>query len=340
MSEIKPFSGVDDRTRLADVIPLSTPFTLNIFPSNVCNFKCSYCAQSLDNDVFHKEYGVKKEIMSMDIIDRVVEQSKEFDCKYKLVSMMGHGEPLCNKEIPEMIKKIRIADIAERTDIITNASLLTNDMADRLIDAGLDVLRISLQGISSESYKKTSNADLDFDKFYSNIEYFYKKSDGRCKVYVKTMDVSLKDDETQKFYNMFSNVSDRMYIDKVKPVYSKVEYTDDQKNITVDRYGNTHERRIVCPHPFYTLSVWPSGDVSACCALYRPYILGNVGKENLSQMWMSDLHKKFCMEQLSGERFTNPDCRKCCAPDDVAHKEDILDDRREKLLSFFSDTEC
>lgn len=335
MSEIKPFSGVDDRTRLADVIPLSTPFTLNIFPSNVCNFKCSYCAQSLDNDVFQKEYGVKKEIMSMDIIDRVVEQSKEFNCKYKLVSMMGHGEPLCNKEIPEMIKKIKIADIAERTDIITNASLLTNDMADRLIDAGLDVLRISLQGISSESYKKTSNADLDFDKFYSKIEYFYKKSDGRCKVYVKTMDVSLKDDETQKFYDMFSNVSDRMYIDKVKPVYSKVEYTDEQKNITVDRYGNTHEKRIVCPQPFYMLSVWPNGDITACDALYKANILGNVKNGKLSEMWMSDQHKQYCREQLSGKRFVNPCCQKCCAPDDVSHKEDIIDDSREDLLSFF-----
>ena len=47
MAERKPFSGVDDRVKLAEVIPLETPFTLNIFPSNICNFKCKYCEHSL-----------------------------------------------------------------------------------------------------------------------------------------------------------------------------------------------------------------------------------------------------------------------------------------------------
>jgi len=42
-SEIKPISGIDDRIKLSEKIPLKTPFTLNIFPTNACNFRCSYC---------------------------------------------------------------------------------------------------------------------------------------------------------------------------------------------------------------------------------------------------------------------------------------------------------
>lgn len=336
MAEIKPFSGVDDRTRLADVVPLDTPFTLNIFPANVCNFKCSYCAQSLGRDKIYKEYGINTEVMNMEIIDKIIEQSKEFDGKYKLISMMGHGEPLCNKQLSEMIKRIKLADITERTDIITNASLLTHDVSDRLIDAGLDVLRISLQGLSSESYKKISNVDINFDKFYNNIAYFYNKSKGRCKVYVKTMDVSLEKDEFDKFYDIFGEISDRMYIDKVKPVYDKVEYTDSQRDISVDRYGNKHEKRIVCPQPFYMLSVWPNGDVTPCDALYKAGYLGNVNSGSLKEMWLNKVHREFCIEHLSGKRFVNSKCSRCCAPDDVAHKEDILDDKRLELTELLN----
>ena len=43
MAEIKPFTGVDNREILADKIPLSTPYTIGISPSNACNFKCDYC---------------------------------------------------------------------------------------------------------------------------------------------------------------------------------------------------------------------------------------------------------------------------------------------------------
>ena len=53
MSVIKPFTGVDDRLKLSQVIPLDTPFTLNIYPSNACNFKCIYCVQSLDKKLLN-----------------------------------------------------------------------------------------------------------------------------------------------------------------------------------------------------------------------------------------------------------------------------------------------
>lgn len=332
MSEIKPFTGIGDRVKLSEVIPLATPYTLNVFPSEICNFKCSYCAQSLGKEKIREEYGLGSELMSVQTAEIIAEQSKQFRNKYKLVSMMGHGEPLCNKKLPEIINIIKNAEVADRIDVITNASLLTEDMSERLIDAGLDVLRVSLQGISSESYRKISNINMDFDKFYSQLEYFYKKSAGRCKVYVKTMDVSLRENETDLFYKMFDKISDRMYIDKVKPVYDKVEYTEEQRDVSTDRYGNVHKSRKVCPQPFYMLSVWTNGDVSPCDALYKANPLGNIYNSTLKEMWDSDNKQAFCRMQLSGKRFADQKCSRCCAPDDVAHMEDVLDDDADLLL--------
>lgn len=332
MSEIKPFTGVDDRVRLADAVPLDTPFTLNVFPSEICNFRCNYCAQSLGRKELFEQYGLGTELMSVETARLIAKQSKAFPRKLKLVSMMGHGEPLCNKKLPEIIDIIKRADVAERIDVITNASLLTKDMSDMLIESGLDVLRVSLQGISSDSYKKICGADIDFERFYSQLKYFYEKSSGRCRVYVKTMDVSLKEDETDKFYKLFAPISDRMFIDKVKPVYDKVEYTDEQRDISTDRYGNSHKSRRVCPQPFYMLSVWTDGEVTPCDALYKANPLGNIYTDTLADMWNSESKRQFCLEQLLGKRFSHPKCSRCCAPDDVAHKEDILDDDASMLV--------
>lgn len=334
MAERKPFTGVDDRVRLADAVPLTVPFTLNIFPSNICNFRCAYCAQSLGAAYLEKEYGFLQEFMSMDVIDRVVEQSKDFHTKYKLVSFMGHGEPLCNRRLPEMIKKIKEADIADRIDIITNASLLTKEYADELIHAGLDVLRVSLQGVSAEAYQKTCGVTVDFEKLADQLAYFYQNK-RQCRVYVKTLDKSLAEGEEQIFYDIFEPICDRIYIDRIKPVYSGVEYTDDEKDLSLDRYGNAHERRLVCPQPFYMLSVWTNGDVTPCDALYKASVLGNVKRERLKDLWNSDKLKKFCRTQLEKKRECISACKKCCAPDDVAAREDILDIDADRLVELF-----
>lgn len=334
MAEIKPFTGIGDRVLLSQVVPLSTPFTINIFPTNVCNFKCNYCAQSRDSEAFVKEYGVKKEIMSLHTVGCIADQILEFPDTVKLVSMMGHGEPLCNRELPLMIQtlKSQAGSKIGRIDVISNASLLTPEYSQSLIDAGLDVLRVSLQGITSQSYSKISGVNLDFESLYENLAWFYAHR-GTCKLYVKTMDVSLAPGEEKQFYDLFSNICDRMFIDRVKPVYDTVSYTDEQRDTLIDRYGISHAHRSVCPQPFYMLSVWPDGMVTPCDALYHASPLGNVHEQHLREMWNSSEHCSFCRMQLSKLRHQHSACSRCCAPDDVAHPEDLLDDYASELLS-------
>jgi radical SAM protein with 4Fe4S-binding SPASM domain len=335
MAEKKPFTGVDDRVPLAKAVPLEAPFTLNIFPSNICNFRCNYCAQSLGKDELLQQYRFGQEQMQMEILEQAVKQAKEWGVQFKLVSFMGHGEPLCNRRLPEMIRTVKQAGIAKRVDVITNASLLNKQYSDELLDAGLDVLRVSLQGVTADSYREICGVTIDFERFVKNLTYFYKNR-GSCKVYLKTVDAALKDGEEETFYKLFSPIADRIYIDKVKPVYDGVFYTDSASDLSCDRYGNVHERRLVCPQPFYMMSVWANGDVTPCDALYKACPLGNVMTDTLEQMWKSEAKKQFCRMHLEKKKNTHPACKKCCAPDDVASKEDVLDDAAEELMKKYS----
>lgn len=329
VSEIRPIYG-NDRIKLSESIPLSTPFSMFVFPTTYCNFKCIYCGHSLGKDKMKEKYDFEPQNMTIETYKKIIEQIKEFPNKLKMLSLTGQGEPLINKEIALMVKLAKEANIAERIEIITNASLLTEEMSDALIDAGLDTLRVSMQGLTSEKYKEICDADIDFQQFMINIKYFYthKKS---TNLYVKIMDVSLEVNEEDKFYKLFGDCTDRMYIEKMLPAYEGVELTKDMK-VDYDRYGREHKKRKVCPLPFYMLGIFPNGDVEPCDTIYKPTVLGNVHKDSLINMWKGSSLKEFWKMQLKGERCNNKRCATCCAPDDVSHPEDILDDYAQNLL--------
>lgn len=330
VSEIKPIYGTD-RIKLAEVLPLSTPYSAFVFPTTYCNFKCIYCAHSLGHKAMKEKYNFEPEHMSMDTYKKIIKQLKEFPNKLKMLSLTGQGEPLLNPNIALMVKLAKEAGIAERVEFITNASLLDKNVADALIDAGLDTIRISLQGLSASKYKEICGAKLDFEIFMENIRYFYKHKKN-TNLFVKIMDVSLTNGEEEKFYKLFGDCTDRMYIEKMLPAYDGVELTKDM-NVEYDRYGRVNKKRKVCPLPFYMFGIFPNGDVEPCDTIYKPTVLGNVHQDTLLAMWKGDKLKEFWKMQLNGDRYNNSRCANCCAPDDVAHPEDCLDEVATVLLS-------
>jgi len=331
MSKIIPINSLE-RVPLCEAVPLDTPFSVYIFPTTFCNFKCVYCAHSLGHKGMKLEYDFTPQVMNMDTYQRIIQQLGEFPHKIKLLSLTGHGEPLLNSNLPEMVSMAKTADIANRIEIITNASLLTKELADSLIASGLDGLRVSLQGMNSDKYKKVCGFNLDFDKFIGNLSYFYEHKD-KCDLFVKVMDVALDKGEEDLFYQTFGGISDRMFIEHCRPVYSGVEFTEDLHNEVLDRYGNSHVRRDVCPLCFFQLCIFPNGDVVPCDAIYKPIVLGNVNaSRTLREMFASKELKDFQIMQLHKKRNENPKCAVCVAPDDVSHSLDVLDDSAEAII--------
>lgn len=335
MSKIEPVSGHNDRVELKKVLPLTTPFTLNVFPINACNFKCNFCAQSLGAKGLKEQYGYDiAQKMSLQIFEKIVQQSKNFPHPYRLLSFMGHGEPLLNKDLPQMIKLAKDSKIADRIEIITNGSLLTQELSDALIEAGITNVRISLEGLNAKTYKETSKVDIDYEEFLRNLEYFHTKGLAKgSKLFVKVIDCGLKEGEEEEFYKMFDKISSRMYVEKVKPVYSGVEATDGIEDMTTDRYGNVHKPRLVCPMAFFSLGIWPNGDVAPCDAIYKPSTLGNVYEQDLVEMFNGKKANAFRIKLLGDKKNEMYGCQKCCAPDDVSHQLDELDSVKKILIS-------
>lgn len=327
--KIVPLAGME-RVWLKDQVPLDTPFSVYVFPTNFCNFRCRYCAHSMGTAEFTDTYGFRPEHMTMDTYRKVIDQLKDFPQPLKTLSLTGQGEPLLNPHLPEMIAYAKQQCVCRRIEFMSNGALLNEAISAALVDAGLDCIRISLQGLSSEKYAEVCGANIEFDHFVEQIAWLYHHKK-QCQVFVKIMDVALEQGEDQKFYDLFSPIADRVYIEQCRPVYNGVDAT---ANISTqaDRYGRVHAPRTVCPLCFFMLGIFPNGDVYPCETIYRPEYLGNVHESRLIDLWNSEAMRKFWIMQLEGKKNTNPQCAKCCAPDDVSHPEDVLDEAAEQLL--------
>ncbi|MCR4925396.1 MAG: radical SAM protein [Clostridiales bacterium] len=321
------------RVELAKQLPLETPFSVHIFPMFYCNFKCNYCLHSLPDEKL-KEMNFVRQKMSMDVYKKAIDDMAEFNQKLKALIFAGHGEPLLHKDIAEMVKYAKQKDVAQRIEIVTNGSLLTNELSDKLIDAGLDRLRVSLQGITSEKYKEISAVDIDINDIVKNLEYFCSKKKS-TEVYVKIMDISMDSpDDFDRFKEMFKNACDISAVEYAIPFVNEVDYSNIGELSGKCKQGNQNKSNI-CSMPFYMLVVYPDGTVTPCCATSLPIKYKNVMTSSLKEIWNSAQRNAFLLKQLNGADMINI-CKDCSVPQFGLQSGDYLDDYKNELIEKYS----
>lgn len=319
-----------NRVELYKVLPLDTPFTIIIQSSTVCNIKCKYCFNSLDKEV-KKDKGFESKIMDFDLFLNILEQMKQFPNRIKSISFVGMGEPLCNSNLPKMIKLIKEADIVDRISFFTNGLLLNQEMALSLIDAGLDELRISLQGMTAEKYEEICGVKVEFSQIVNNIKYFYQHKK-QCVLHVKVADIALEDGEQDKFYKTFENICDSMFIEHIVPMFEDIDYGDIiDKNLEINRFNEKTINFDVCSISFYMLNIDVNGNVIPCCDYFKP-IIGNVNQESLLDIWNGETRLEFLRMQLCKEKSKISVCKKCHALNENFHREDNIDNYTEEVL--------
>jgi len=169
------------RLKLADTLPLATPFVVQMFPIYACNFKCEYCFHATPKNA--RGFVSDWPVMKIGLYRKCIDDMALFENRLKVLRFVGMGEPLLHNKISEMIEYAVANNVAEKVELLTNGSLLKPAMSDSLIAAGLSRMVVSLQGISNEKYKSISKVDIDFDELVANIQYFYNKR-GKTHLYI------------------------------------------------------------------------------------------------------------------------------------------------------------
>lgn len=98
-----------------------------------CNYCCSYCIFSCNNKKIYEELSTEE---CFHVIDELVKKG------FKYLKITG-GEPFIRKDIIDILK---YASKYLVTDISTNASLITDELVDKLNKINLKMIHVSLDG--------------------------------------------------------------------------------------------------------------------------------------------------------------------------------------------------
>ena len=322
------------RMKLSEVLPLATPILVQIFPVYACNFKCNYCTFSVPLD--KRGFISDKVTMDFGMFKKCADEMARFPSKIKTIRFVGMGEPLLHPNIAEMVAYTVSKNIAEKVEILSNGSLLTPQLSDALIKAGLSRLLISIQGTTAEKYKKVSNVDLDFKKFADNIKYFYDRK-GDAKLHVKIIDYALESKEDEnKFFEIFGDISDAIGVEYAGAIFPGVNYDKvlEDKSATT-QFGLPISEVKICPQPFFAMQINPDGKVVPCYSLYYPIILGNCNNESPFEIWNGQKYKNFRRQMLDGVKCAGKTCAEC---EIIRHRlfpEDDLTSDADKLKKFY-----
>jgi MoaA/NifB/PqqE/SkfB family radical SAM enzyme len=122
------------------------PILVHLIPIRRCNLSCTYCNEYDD---------VSKPVDTKVVKERL---DRLADLGTAIVTMSG-GEPLLHPELDELIAHVRRRGMI--AGMITNGYLLTADRINRLNQAGLDHMQISIDNVMPDDVSKKSLKVLD-----------------------------------------------------------------------------------------------------------------------------------------------------------------------------------
>ena len=307
-----------NRQNLREVLPLRKPFTVLIEPTSLCNFKCIQCFQSIKDDSY---FTRNRGNMPMVRFQQVIEQLKAWPGpKIKVLKLSLYGEPLVNTDFCEMLRVAREADVAERIETTTNASLLSRDVAEKLVECQLDYARVSIYASDQERHRAVTESGVEIGTIHGNLQVLQeiKKREGSEKPFVSCKMLDSYGDENERLIHMYQDVADEVYIDKPHS-WIKVEganfirnYYKDYADDVITDINQNSTRRIACPMAFTTMAVRSNGNVAPCCVDFIGGTnLGNVDERSLPEIWNSAPWYEFQKMQLENRKHENYSCTRC-----------------------------
>ncbi len=327
------------RVKLADVLPLKAPLIVQIFDTYTCNLACTFCHYGLEKD---KRPKLSTEtFMELSVFKKLIDELCEMPEKLKMLRFCGAGESLLNKNIVEFVRYAADKKVSEKMELITNGTLLTPEMSVKLIDAGLERLRVSIYGLSDKKYEEVCRRKVDFDSIVRNVKFFYEEKERKNKnlnVYVKTMDVSLdSEDDKKRFIEIFKDYCDAYAIEQVVPNVQTLDYSKWlDKTPNYNALGFSLPDINVCPQPYHLVTVCPDGRVVPCSNETMTGI-GNIREENFSDIWNGAILRQVQQKMLEGSKnYKGVACETCSVVQCRPFPEDILDDHIERLKEIYT----
>ena len=320
---------------------------LQIETAAACNMDCSFCPYPLKEDKTTK--------LSFEHIKNIIDQVDVNDKKFKYITFSQFNEPLLDNRIFDIIDYAKKSGF--KVKMVTNGLLLNKENNINNIIRLKPELLISLQVLDSNIHKEARGLNLDLDRYVQTIVNFCQKAknkgfnvqvdvgcnyNSRLSYYLKKFlgvttgdpavprDIRTTISRIKKFMQMFYDISDDEYKEKLKPlidineikkIFGK-EYIyqrgfDICKNVNIKIKPFIFGRRIANFKPIGNnfscsnelLGILADGNIVPCCLAYNEDIsMGKATESSLNNV-LSNSKLLENLRKKGGEKALT--CRKC-----------------------------
>ncbi len=302
-------------TRVAKTLrELSFPTRFAVEVCAECNLACSMC----HHPNMQRPKGVMPFPLWEKCADEIAELSPDTQCWFSFC-----GEPLLEPEL--LIRMIKYGKSIGLTslNINTNGMLLKPELADPILDSGVDLVVFGVDGFSRETYDKI-RVNGNRDELYANAEHFLARRDARgdgTEVQVQFIVMDENEHEIDDFNAHWLDLGATL---KIRNKLSWGGRFDTSMKIP-------NESRIPCPWAITMMHVLWDGRVPRCPGdTEGDEGVGNVWQESLAVLW----EKLGAYRRLHLERRFNelPDrCQQC--EDWMTGAAQRVDDRTESRIA-------
>lgn len=250
---------------------------VQIETTTACPAECPMCPR----DVHQRGHGV----MPTELFWRAVEQSVA--CGARHVLPFINGDPLADKRMVDFVECMAKTYPEVAIGWYTNAYLLTEEKAERLLRAGnLHHFNVSMQGATKEVFE--SNMKLPFEPVIANVEKLIEVNNrlGRPAEIRANMCVFSK---TQSDVEAFVQKWQPLGCTICLGAYSNFG------GMAHDEIGERpwkNSPRLVCDRATHHAYIYWNGDVGQCCFdLLGSVVYGNLATQTLADVLNSDKHR-------------------------------------------------
>jgi radical SAM protein with 4Fe4S-binding SPASM domain len=255
------------------------PKMISVEVTSRCNLNCPFCLVGMQNQLASTEHDLLPRglgTMEMDLYEKIVKDSVAFG----IAKMQLHfqGEPLLHTKIHDMVALAKEAGLA--TQMFTNGLPLTDAMAERLLDAGLDMLRFSVDGVSEEVYQK-NRVGGQFWRVQRNMKMMTAKArERKSPIRLEWQMIAMRNNEHEipKAKVMAAEMGINFFV-------KTFAVTDPEAVPTNEEYQRKLHLK-PCSDIYRAIFVYYNGDVVPCCYdIAGKAIVGNLARQSLGEIW-------------------------------------------------------
>jgi len=286
------------RSKLVDN---SFPPEVWIENTNHCNATCVMCPR----EKLTRAHGV----MRFELFEKIIKEIAVHNTQVMRVHLHNYGEPLIDAALTERIRLAKGYGI-RHTYIVTNGSLLTPPIINKLIDAGLDEMKISFYGTDRNTYNKTM-VGLDYDTTIARVHDFFRirreRKKNNPKVIIQYLPQESNNAQTDKFCLLFLNVIDKNIGDSLN-IFSLHNYGDGRNYRCMGKKCYS-----ICDYPWRTMVILYDGTVVPCCLDFNGALpVGDVHNNTVEEIWNGPVYNKM-RDDFKKLRYDSYSlCKRCC----------------------------